>query len=161
MLIFQENSCKTQEDVRDLEHVEVLQKKFDDFQKELSANEPRILEANKTVTQLEIDGHPDIDVIHEKQAELNTAWERLNEVSEKRKVELETAYEVHHFYREADETIGWITEKQNILSTNDVGKDLASVTSLQRKHEALERDLAALSNMVCILGLFFIYLVFV
>ncbi len=144
----QENACKTQEEVRDLEHVEVLQKKFDDFQKELAANESRITEANETVTQLESDGHPDIDVIHDKQQELNNAWEKLRSESEKKKIDLDTAYEIHHFYREADETIGWISEKKKILSTNDVGKDLAGVMSLQKKHEVLERDLAALSNMV-------------
>ena len=144
----QENACKTQEEVRDLEHVEVLQKKFDDFQKELAANESRITEANETVTQLESDGHPDIDVIHDKQQELNNAWEKLRSESEKKKIDLDTAYEIHHFYREADETIGWIGEKKKILSTNDVGKDLAGVMSLQKKHEVLERDLAALSNMV-------------
>eukprot|EP00794_Sanderia_malayensis_P015984 gene15984-17594_t len=143
-----ESGCKPQEELRDLEHVEVLQKKFDDFQKELAANEPRISEANKTVTQLEMDCHPDIDIIHEKQEELNNAWLNINEASERRKEELNTVYDVHHYYREADETIGWITEKKNILSTTDVGKDLAGVMSLQRKHEALERDLAALSNMV-------------
>ena len=72
----------------------------------------------------------------------------MNSASEKKKQDLDTAYEVHHFYREADETIGWISEKQNILATNNVGKDLAGVVSLQRKHEVLDRDLAALSKMV-------------
>ena len=125
-----------------------MQKKFDDFQKEIAANDSRITEANETVTQLEDDSHPDIDVIHEKQQELNDAWSSLQATSQKRKEDLNTAYEIHHFYREADETIGWITEKQAKLSTDDVGKDLAGVTALERKHEVLERDLAALSNMV-------------
>ena len=44
--------------------------------------------------------------------------------------------------------MGWITEKQAKLATDDIGKDLVGVTTLQRKHEVLERDLAALSNMV-------------
>lgn len=143
-----ENICKTQEQIRDIEHVEVLQRKFDDFQKELEASKSRITEANETAAQLEADGHPDIEIIFEKRNELNDAWERLEAVAEARKQDLSTAYEIHHFYREADETIGWITEKQTKLATDDVGKDLAGVTSLERKHEVLERDLAALCNMV-------------
>ena len=46
--------------------------------------------------------------------------------------------------RDADETISWISEKDAVLSTEDFGKDLASVQTLQRKHEGIERDLAAL-----------------
>ena len=114
----------------------------------MAANKSRITEANETVTQLEADGHPDIAIILDKQRELNDAWASLEAASEGRKADLNTAYEIHHFYREADETIGWICEKQTKLATDDVGKDLPSVTSLERKHEVLERDLAALCNMV-------------
>ena len=114
----------------------------------MAANKSRITEANETVDQLESDGHPDIEIILDKKKELNDAWESLEAAAEARKSDLHTAYEIYHFYREADETIGWISEKQTKLATDDVGKDLATVTSLERKHEVLERDLAALCNMV-------------
>ena len=35
-----------------------------------------------------------------------------------------------------------------MLSSDDYGKDLASVNALSRKHEAMERDLAALEDKV-------------
>ena len=47
-----------------------------------------------------------------------------------------------------DETKAWINEKDTALSTDDHGRDLAGVQALQRKHEALERDLAALEDKV-------------
>jgi len=40
-----------------------------------------------------------------------------------------------------------------VLSSDDYGKDLASVNALLRKHEALERDLAAVEDKVMILSL--------
>ena len=52
------------------------------------------------------------------------------------------------FYRDADDTKAWISEKDTALSTSDYGRDLASVQALQRKHEVLERDLAALEEKV-------------
>ena len=52
------------------------------------------------------------------------------------------------FHRDADETIAWIMEKDAILSTDDYGRDLASVQALRRKHEGVERDLAALNEKV-------------
>ena len=50
--------------------------------------------------------------------------------------------------RAADETKSWMNEKDNALMSDDYGRDLASVQALQRKHEGLERDLAALEDKV-------------
>ena len=51
-------------------------------------------------------------------------------------------------YRDADETNAWIAEKDAILSSDDYGRDLAGVEALQRKHDGIERDLAALEDKV-------------
>ena len=50
--------------------------------------------------------------------------------------------------RAADETKSWMNEKDTALLSDDYGRDLASVQALQRKHEGLERDLAALEDKV-------------
>lgn len=62
------------------------------------------------------------------------------------------AHEIQRFNRDADETVAWITEKDVVLSSDDFGRDLASVQTLQRKHEGVERDLAALEDKVMTLG---------
>jgi len=41
-----------------------------------------------------------------------------------------------------------MVEKDPMLSTDDYGRDLASVQALQRKHDTLERDLNALEERV-------------
>lgn len=48
--------------------------------------------------------------------------------------------------RDVDETISWIREKEQLMASDDFGRDLASVQALLRKHEGLERDLAALED---------------
>ena len=50
--------------------------------------------------------------------------------------------------REVDETKDWISEKDAALNNDNYGHDLASVQALQRKHEGVERDLAALGEKV-------------
>ena len=50
--------------------------------------------------------------------------------------------------REVDEAKDWINEKDAALNNDNYGHDLASVQALQRKHEGLERDLAALGEKV-------------
>lgn len=51
-------------------------------------------------------------------------------------------------YRDVDETKDWIDEKDQALNNDNYGNDLTSVQALQRKHEALERDLSALGEKV-------------
>ena len=80
--------------------------------------------------------------------DLNEAWERLKQLSLQRQERLFGAHEIQHFNRDADETIAWIAEKNTTLSTEDYGRDLASVQALQRKHDGVERDLAALEEKV-------------
>lgn len=47
----------------DLEHVEVLQRKFDEFQKDMASQEYRVTEVYDLADKLVFDGHPERDVI--------------------------------------------------------------------------------------------------
>lgn len=136
----------------DLEHVEVLQRKFDEFQKDMASQEYRVGEVCETADRLIAEQHPEDEQISNKKAELLEAWERLKKLSAARQEKLFGSQEIQKFNRDADETISWINEKDLLLSTDDYGKDLASVQTLQRKHDGLERDLAALSDKVGTLG---------
>lgn len=55
---------------------------------------------------------------------------------------------IFYSHRDAEDTKVWIDEKDAALSSTDYGRDLATVQALQRKHEAIERDLAALEEKV-------------
>lgn len=133
---------------QDLEHVEVLQKKFDEFQKDLQNHEDRVVEVNQLGDKLLESQHPEEDTIRKRQADLNEAWDRLKAQSLKRQERLFGAHEIQRFNRDADESMAWIAEKDTMLSTDDYGRDLPSVQTLQRKHEGIERDLAALEDKV-------------
>lgn len=68
LVIIQEAIATSEEVGRDLEHVEVLQKKFEDFLKDIQANESRVTYINELAHQLGDEGHPDIELISTKQA---------------------------------------------------------------------------------------------
>eukprot|EP00117_Sycon_ciliatum_P010415 scpid4432/ scgid12327/ Spectrin alpha chain, brain; Alpha-II spectrin; Fodrin alpha chain; Spectrin, non-erythroid alpha chain len=137
---------------KDLEHVEVLQKKFDDFQKDLAANEARLLAVRQLAESLEAENHPDLNLIKERSQELDSSWDNLKQLSNDRNAKLAAEHEIQKFYRDANETTSWMNEKSAILSSDDFGRDLASVQALQRKQDGLERDLAALEDKVGALG---------
>ncbi|TKR73840.1 hypothetical protein L596_021099 [Steinernema carpocapsae] len=130
----------------DLEHVEVLQRKFDEFLKELTNHHYRITEVNTAADKLIDDGHTEQDQILKKKEEVNDAWHRLNTLAATRREGLYGAHEVQRFNRDIDETLAWIGEKDATLSSDDYGRDLNNVQALQRKHEGTERDLAALES---------------
>ncbi|XP_075434717.1 spectrin alpha chain, non-erythrocytic 1 isoform X7 [Ascaphus truei] len=133
---------------QDLEHVEVLQKKFEEFQTDLAAHEERVNEVNQFASKLVQEEHPELDLIKTKQDEVNAGWQRLKGLALQRQGKLFGAAEVQRFNRDVDETIGWIREKEQLMASDDFGRDLASVQALLRKHEGLERDLAALEEKV-------------
>jgi spectrin alpha len=47
----------------DLEHVEVLQRKFDEFQKDMAAQEYRVSEVNEIADKLILEGHSERETI--------------------------------------------------------------------------------------------------
>lgn len=56
---------------------------------------------------------------------------------------------MHVFDRRADETIGWIQEKDAALSGQGYGQDLETIQALVRQHQVFETDLAAVKEQVC------------
>lgn len=88
---------------------------------------------------------------------MNEKWTSLQQLTQARATQLGSAHEVQRFHRDVDETRDWIREKDDALNNDDLGKDLRSVQALQRKHEGLERDLAALQDKVSLRFYHFIF----
>lgn len=84
---------------KDIEHVEMLQKNFADFMKDIEANEARIAKLNKQVKKLLGEGHPDSDLIESRQEAVCQSWSELTSVSKKREEKLAGAHEIQKFNR--------------------------------------------------------------
>ena len=95
----------------DLEQVEVLQRKFNEFQKTWPAKNSGCL-MSATADKLTGEQHPEAQVITGKKAKLLEAWARLESLAMSRQQRLLGAHEIQRFNRDADETIVWITEKE-------------------------------------------------
>lgn len=75
-------------------------------------------------------------------------WKDLQGALSNYKQNLAAALEVHSFNRDVDDIDDRINEKSVLLSSEDLGKDLEAVQALQRKQEAMERDMTALQNQL-------------
>jgi spectrin alpha len=112
----------------DFEQVEVMQKKFDDFQADLKATEVRLAEMNEIAMQLVSLGQTEAAMkIHVQLEDLNTKWSKLQKVTTEEASAFEKAKEVQMFHVDMDETKDCIGEKDEALNKEDLGKDLRTV----------------------------------
>lgn len=95
----QEAMATSEELGQDLEHVELLQKKFEEFQTDLAAHEERVNEVNQLAAKLTQESHPEAELIVRRQDEVNGAWQRLKGLAQQRQGRLFGAAEVQRFNR--------------------------------------------------------------
>lgn len=94
--IHERMTIASSEDIgRDLEHCEILQKKFEEFCNDLNANEARVEAINERALSLISDGHPEGDTIRQRQQDVNDAWAALKESAVIRGSLLSDAREIH------------------------------------------------------------------
>ncbi|GFO34699.1 spectrin beta chain, non-erythrocytic 5-like, partial [Plakobranchus ocellatus] len=133
---------------QDLEHVEVLQQRFEDFLHELNNNEERVTRVLVMSKSMLKDGHFAAEDIQARTEDIEAQWAELKEIAQARQDALGGAKEVHMYGRDADDTLEWIQEKDLVVSSDDYGHDLESSQALLSRHDGLERDMAAISDQV-------------
>ncbi|KAJ1103984.1 hypothetical protein NDU88_001400 [Pleurodeles waltl] len=134
---------------KDLEEVEVQEKKFQDFMKEIeSLGQTKMIGIHEMVSSLTNNSHGRLAEIRYRTNELNALWEHLCKTINHRGENLEAAHNIHQFDHDVDELRSWMQEKEAVADTDDYGYDLPGVRTLLSQHEGLERDLAAIKKEV-------------
>lgn len=138
----QKMQTATDENYRDSSNLQSKIQKHIAFDAELTANTNR-------VSSVIAEGEALVDAKHYASEEillqleaLETDWRKLQEASREKKECLNQAYEAIIFQRLLDEFNTWMDDIESQLSSEDYGKDLASVNYLLKKHEMLEADVA-------------------
>ncbi|XP_063863708.1 spectrin beta chain, non-erythrocytic 2-like isoform X27 [Scylla paramamosain] len=130
------------------DNVEAAKKKFEQFLTDLSAASKRIDIIDKMVKDFENTGHSQLEKIKKRQKQIHDQWAHLNRLKQQKELSLKGASSVELFHRTCDETRDWMLEKMEKLDTDELGRDLKTVQSLQRKHDQLERELAPVEEKV-------------
>ena len=74
-------------------------------------------------------------------------YQSLHEPVQIRRDNLEDALLLHQFLRDVDDEVAWMAEKEPVASSTELGASLASVQALQKKHQALEAEMASREPM--------------
>lgn len=64
--------------------------------------------------------------------ELSHLWQELLDTSAEKRQKLQDAQKREHFLREADEVAAWISDREAVVSSEELGKDLEHVEMLQK-----------------------------
>ncbi|XP_051550383.1 spectrin beta chain, non-erythrocytic 4-like [Myxocyprinus asiaticus] len=76
-------------------------------------------------------GHPDSEQITKQQAHIDRLYVSLKDLVEQRKTKLEQQYWLYQLKREVEALEKWISEREAIASSTELGRDLEHVTALR------------------------------
>ncbi|KAG5853134.1 hypothetical protein ANANG_G00069860 [Anguilla anguilla] len=93
-------------------------------------------------------------LVSEKVSQLGQSYEELGQLAVQRRARLEDSRRLWHLLWELGEEAAWIREQEQILASDERGRDLTSALHLLSKHEAFREEMAArytpLSNSIAI-----------
>ncbi|GAA6091674.1 spectrin beta chain, non-erythrocytic 1 isoform X1 [Tachysurus ichikawai] len=110
----------------------------------IQADRVRAVNTNAQKFAVDDDGYKPCDpqVIRDRVAHLEFCYQELTQLAAERRARLEESRRLWKFFWEMAEEEGWIREKEQILSSDDVGKDLTGAVRLLSKHRALEDEMS-------------------
>ncbi|XP_074786841.1 spectrin beta chain, non-erythrocytic 4 isoform X3 [Athene noctua] len=129
----------------ELDEVEVVQHRFESLDQEMNSVMGRILDVNQVVQQLVDGGHPSSEEVRSCQDHLNSRWNRVVELVERKKNQLSSVLKIQNYLLECGEMKAQVREKRKAIeATQSGGGDLGGVLALQRRLSTMEAALVVL-----------------
>ncbi|XP_064916001.1 spectrin beta chain, non-erythrocytic 1 isoform X2 [Patagioenas fasciata] len=130
--------------------VEDLLQKHALVEADIAIQAERVRGVNASAQKFATDGEGykpcDPQVIRDRVAHMEFCYQELCQLAAERRARLEESRRLWKFFWEMAEEEGWIREKEQILSSDDYGKDLTSVVRLMSKHKAFEDEMSGRSG---------------
>ncbi|NWX46319.1 SPTB2 protein, partial [Steatornis caripensis] len=130
--------------------VEDLLQKHALVEADIAIQAERVRGVNASAQKFATDGEGykpcDPQVIRDRVAHMEFCYQELCQLAAERRARLEESRRLWKFFWEMAEEEGWIREKEQILSSDDYGKDLTSVVRLLSKHKAFEDEMSGRSG---------------
>uniref|UniRef100_A0A8C0FS55 Spectrin beta chain n=1 Tax=Bubo bubo TaxID=30461 RepID=A0A8C0FS55_BUBBB len=128
--------------------VEDLLQKHALVEADIAIQAERVRGVNASAQKFATDGYKPCDpqVIRDRVAHMEFCYQELCQLAAERRARLEESRRLWKFFWEMAEEEGWIREKEQILSSDDYGKDLTSVVRLLSKHKAFEDEMSGRSG---------------
>lgn len=106
---------------KDLISVQNLQKKTGLLESDINAHQERIDGISSQVEQFEQSGHFDAPSIRQKEQRFLTRYNMLRDPLNRRKMKLAESLKGHQLFRDIEDELAWIREKEQIAASNNRG----------------------------------------
>uniref|UniRef100_A0A3Q3WD23 Spectrin beta chain n=1 Tax=Mola mola TaxID=94237 RepID=A0A3Q3WD23_MOLML len=110
----------------------------------IQADRVRTVNSNAQKFAIDAEGYKPCDpqVIRDRVSHMDFCYQELSQLAAERRARLEESRRLWKFFWEMAEEEGWIREKEQILSSEDHGKDLTGAVRLLSQHKALEDEMS-------------------
>ncbi|NXA14483.1 SPTN5 protein, partial [Sapayoa aenigma] len=136
-----ENELKAPYSNNDLVVLNSHLKKQEELEENIAGHRDRLQELVVTAQQFQKEKHFLADELEERVDHLVQRYKRLHDPLQERRASLEASRLQYQFFRDVDEELAWVHEKLPLASSRDYGQSLATVQSLQEKHQNLENEI--------------------
>ncbi|XP_075555518.1 spectrin beta chain isoform X2 [Dermacentor variabilis] len=132
----------------DLTMVHLLISKNKAMEDELAAHEQQLQAVIQAGESLAAEGTPGSERVAERSGEVLAAWDRLRQLQAQRAERLAKALDFHQFFADADDVDTWMLDTLMLVSSDDVGRDEANVSSLLKKHKEVMEELKSYAQAI-------------
>uniref|UniRef100_A0A8C6NZP1 Spectrin beta chain n=1 Tax=Nothobranchius furzeri TaxID=105023 RepID=A0A8C6NZP1_NOTFU len=110
----------------------------------IQADRVRNVNSNAQKFAADTDGYKPCDpqIIRDRVTHMEFCYQELTQLAAERRARLEESRRLWKFFWEMAEEEGWIREKEQILSSEDYGKDLTGAVRLLSQHKAFEDEMS-------------------
>jgi len=135
----------TEESYKDPANIQSKHQKHQAFEAELAANADRIQSVlamgGNLIDKKQCSGSE--DAVQKRLTQIADQWEYLTHKTTEKSLKLKEANKQRTYIAAVKDLDFWLGEVESLLTTEDSGKDLASVQNLMKKHQLVEADIVA------------------
>lgn len=135
----------TDESYKDPANIQSKHQKHQAFEAELAANAERIQSVlamgGNLIEKNQCSGSE--DAVQKRLTQIADQWEYLTQKTTEKSLKLKEANKQRTYIAAVKDLDFWLGEVESLLTSEDAGKDLASVQNLMKKHQLVEADIQA------------------
>lgn len=135
----------TEENYKDPANIQSKHQKHQAFEAELAANADRIQSVlamgGNLIEKNQCSGSE--EAVQKRLTQIADQWEYLTQKTTEKSLKLKEANKQRTYIAAVKDLDFWLGEVESLLTSEDAGKDLASVQNLMKKHQLVEADIHA------------------
>lgn len=136
-----EQQLQSQDYGKDLTTVNNLLKKHTALENDIEQHAKNCEAVNDAVEQFRQSGHFMSEELEERGSGAIKRFHQLQEPMQSKRDLLEASLMFQQFSRDVDDELQWLSDREPLAASQDLGSSLTAVQRLQKKHNALEAEL--------------------